>query len=359
MSNSNIYLLTGPVHSGKTTQLKNWIANQSYVGGFIAEDIDNLRYLRTLNDNQVHPFQKKSKAASDDILVGKYVFSKSGFDIGKNQLLDALNHDFSWFIVDEVGKLEMDNQGFEPALSQCVSYFKKQTDKKILLVIRDNLLDAIIHKYELQGAQIVKKEDLALAPFKQVKALVLAGGASSRMGEDKAFIKYYDKEQIYHTANLLAATGLDTYLSINHKQLPHIDTNYAYILDKYTDCGPLSGIASAFREYSDCHWLVVGCDYPLLQQWDVNHLLFEAKQFNCSSAYFLENEGFYLPTVGIYHPRIVPYLLQALGNQDYAMQKILRNANTIKIKPLNLMRFESANTPLKRDQLKKELNERE
>jgi molybdopterin-guanine dinucleotide biosynthesis protein A len=359
MSNSNIFILTGPVQTGKTSSLIKWLSHKTNLGGFITEDIGDLRCIKTLSDSKVYPFQKVSKTEVDDILVGKYIFSKDGFAIGKKQLQNTSSN-YDWFIVDELGKLEMNDDGFEPELSKCINYFKSHTDQKLLLVIRDFLLDAAIEKYALQQAQILTSNDLKVTGTnKNIKGLVLAGGTSKRMGEDKAFIKYYHKEQAYHIADILSFLGIETFLSINPSQAKHLDTNYLNIVDEYQDCGPLSGIASAFEHDSVCSWIVIGCDYPLLQPWDLNHLLFESKQFNTSCVYFDEEEGFYLPTIGVYHPNCTPHLNQSLETGDYSMQRVLKKGNAIRIAPLNLMRFENANTPQERDQIKNKLNERE
>ena len=47
-----------------------------------------------------------------------------------------------------------------------------------------------------------------------IKGLVLTGGKSTRMGSDKAQLKYHGKPQKEHVKNLLENLGIATYYSV-------------------------------------------------------------------------------------------------------------------------------------------------
>lgn len=95
----------------------------------------------------------------------------------------------------------------------------------------------------------------ALAP---AIGLVLAGGASRRMGRDKALLPWRGRPLIDHMLALLAAAGVER--SVVSGDRPCHDG----LPDRYPGQGPLGGIATAAAALPDCCLLVVPVDMPLL-----------------------------------------------------------------------------------------------
>jgi molybdopterin-guanine dinucleotide biosynthesis protein A len=112
-------------------------------------------------------------------------------------------------------------------------------------------------------------------PFPNVAAFVLAGGASERMGQDKALLELGGEPMVIRAARLaqpyvasvvvVAPQGRYTQLSLN--VLP----------DRWPGAGPLGGIATALVSTSAKWNLVLGCDLPYLTPewvaWLVSHAL--------------------------------------------------------------------------------------
>src|SRR5215210_4131502 len=98
-----------------------------------------------------------------------------------------------------------------------------------------------------------------------LNGLVLAGGQSTRMGNDKGRMQWHAKEQLYFMADLLRTFCSEVYLSCREEQEAEIQ-NYHYktITDRYSGLGPYGAILSAFHKISGVAWLVVACDLPLM-----------------------------------------------------------------------------------------------
>ena len=175
-----------------------------------------------------------------------------------------------------------------------------------------------------------------------VYALVLAGGKSKRMGKDKSRIIYHQKEQMYEVADMLMSMGLNTSISLNKTQQNDLNPNYSYIIDAYEDKGALGGILTAMELHPNKSLLVVGCDYPMLQRWDLNHLIFESEKNKRSMAYQAPDSLLYLPTVAYYTIDMLQGFKQALVSNQLKLQTILGNAKVHKLKPLNSIRFATA-----------------
>jgi nucleoside-triphosphatase THEP1 len=158
MSQHKIYIFTQPVHSGKTTTLQKWLRNKDIdIGGILTPDVEGLRRIYDIAEGKYHDFQVDGEVKEDDTLfMGKYRFAKDAFRKGREILQKAVDAGHEWVIVDEVGKLEVDeNQGFEPILSQIVEQYKAGAKGKLILVVRDYLLGDAIEKYSLNRDMIL------------------------------------------------------------------------------------------------------------------------------------------------------------------------------------------------------------
>jgi len=89
-----------------------------------------------------------------------------------------------------------------------------------------------------------------------ILGLILAGGRSSRMGEDKAMLRIGNEALLERTSRILREAGA--------QRVAISGARAGGIADLWPDTGPIGGIASAMRELPDGEWLVVPVDMPRL-----------------------------------------------------------------------------------------------
>ncbi|HEY4294075.1 molybdenum cofactor guanylyltransferase [Luteibacter sp.] len=89
-----------------------------------------------------------------------------------------------------------------------------------------------------------------------IVGLVLAGGLSSRMGEDKAMLRIDGRSLLEMTIRTLWDAGAGG-VAIS-------GTRAGGIPDRWPGAGPVGGIASAMHGQPDGEWLVVPVDMPRL-----------------------------------------------------------------------------------------------
>jgi nucleoside-triphosphatase THEP1 len=220
----NIYILSQPVQTGKTTLLMNWIGTQKNVGGILTPDINGKRKLYDVGTQAYHDLQLNEDA--DGLKIGRFVFDETVFEHARNILSHSAKQQYSWVVVDEIGRLEMDRKdGLEPAISELIHHYKTHPiESKLLLVIRDYLLQPAIDFYGLEEANILQRgffevensQDASTA--KPITGLVLCGGQSVRMGSDKAFLEYHGKPQCYHLYDELQTIYNNVFISCNESQ---------------------------------------------------------------------------------------------------------------------------------------------
>lgn len=93
--------------------------------------------------------------------------------------------------------------------------------------------------------------------------LVLAGGESRRMGQDKALLKHGGNSQLSHVATILATMTERVFVSTRAEQQHEPErSRFELIVDRYDNMGPVAGILSAMEDFADADWLVVACDLP-------------------------------------------------------------------------------------------------
>lgn len=161
MKPPRVFIFTGPIRSGKTTALMNWVGKRSNIGGFLTPDKGELRYLFTLYDRKWHDFQvpdalAKTMPESQLVTISKFNFLSGTFGMAHQTLLNDPGMNTDWVIIDEVGKLELMGLGLEPALKQVVAYFNNpETSGALLLVVREELLQAVIDHYQLEHFQVL------------------------------------------------------------------------------------------------------------------------------------------------------------------------------------------------------------
>jgi len=239
---------------------------------------------------------------------------------------------------------QLDRIQFVVKLNDDAHYFDFLMDKypsiKNLKCYRINDIDAISnHVHSLIQETI--------AP---VQGLVLAGGKSSRMGEDKTQLAYHNKTQLDYSVELLEHNLLQTYVSVAHNQKL---STHDFIQDKFIDLGPFGAICSAFQEDPNKAWLVLATDLPFVNNELIQLLLQHRNPKKIAIAIKGKSKEFVEPLITIYEPKAYPILLNYLAQGYSCPRKVLINSD-VEIVEVNDDLIRNINTP---EEYKKALNE--
>ncbi len=175
--------------------------------------------------------------------------------------------------------------------------------------------------------------------------LVLAGGRSLRMGQDKGLINYHGKAQREFMADLLQTYCEHTFISCREDQLAEIDDRYPTLADTFVGLGPFGAILSAFREHPDAAWLVVACDLPKMDQATLDYLVHHRNPSMIATTFRSPFDQFPEPLVTIWEPRSYPVLLQFLAQGYSCPRKALINSPTEILEPLHPETLVNVNQP--------------
>jgi molybdenum cofactor guanylyltransferase len=189
-----------------------------------------------------------------------------------------------------------------------------------------------------------------LSQEKNISALILSGGLSTRMGEEKRLINYHGKAQEHYLFDLLSNYCSEIYVSINQNQTTHLP----YIQD--IDLGvksPLVGIVSAFNQNPNTAWLVVACDMPFVDEKTIKFLLNHRNSEKYATAFENPKEHFPEPLLTIYEPKIFPNLQEALNLGKKSPMKILKNLEVELLQDFDNLWITNINTLEEKDTVKK------
>lgn len=329
---AEIHILSVPVQCGKTTLLESWVRAQALgaIGGCLSPDRidDDGRKTRVFWDVQTArevPFEwgiQEEINPSDLLEIGRFRFRQSGFDWVQQQMKEwSDNQSLQTLIIDEVGPIELRlTSGMEPGLTEFLNAMRQpeQKGRRVLLVVRDYLLEDFLTRFELKNC--VVNQGPWFPERVAVEGLVLMGGQSSRMGTDKSQLNYHGKPQYRYalgqlhgalekraTCWLSAPDGKDLVLEAQEIRVSDAPV--------FAGNGPMSGVLSTHVKAHEKALLVLGVDYPYLQDYALDRLVSAYRVSGRSVCFAPANANSKLPVRDQLEPLVALYThsdLQAL-----------------------------------------------
>lgn len=165
-------------------------------------------------------------------------------------------------------------------------------------------------------------------------AALLAGGRSTRFGEDKAFIEWEGHPlYAFQLRKLASLEPRKIWLSTNAEQpFPPILEGVERINDEITDFGPLGGLIRIFEKSEADFILVLAIDLPLLTAQFLSELLASREGI------VPKRDGYWEPLVALYPRREMLQILQRAKEQgERKLQHLIKEAESNGIiKPLEI-----------------------
>jgi nucleoside-triphosphatase THEP1 len=147
---AQIFIYSGPIHSGKTTRLEAWIDKIQSVDGILTPIINNKRYIKYISTDELHLLESEPGVLENFQQIGKYKFRTEIFQQAHDYILGLIDQLPKWIVIDEIGFLELGGQGFEPAVTNLIHKLKTRPDVNLIIVIRDYLREKVLDFYQLE-----------------------------------------------------------------------------------------------------------------------------------------------------------------------------------------------------------------
>lgn len=216
--------------------------------------------------------------------------------------------------------------------------------------IYDFVVDLIKDKTDVQVFLRSQVEKISNAILKEcieytppLFGLILAGGKSQRMGEDKGAIEYHGKAQREYEADLSSKYCHQTFISCRKNQDDLIESKYQKIYDTFEGLGPYGGILSAFRAHPNHAWLTLACDLPFLNKNTLKQLIDNRNPTKLATCFHNPETAFPEPLITIWEPRAYPVLLEFLSQGYSCPRKVLINTDIEELKINDTSQLVNAN----------------
>ncbi|WP_088243000.1 molybdenum cofactor guanylyltransferase [Calothrix rhizosoleniae] len=186
--------------------------------------------------------------------------------------------------------------------------------------------------------------------MKNISALILAGGKSSRMGRDKALVCYQGKPMLKRVYEVAQECTQEVYILTpwcdRYKHILPSDCNY--LTESQSGNGPLYGLYQGLKQISTQWILLLACDLPLLKTKIIQKWINDLEQVHEEIlAVVPHNSVNWEPMCGFYRHHILPELQSLIQTGGHSFQECFSDikVQALSITPEVKLMLHNCNTP--------------
>jgi molybdenum cofactor guanylyltransferase len=158
-----------------------------------------------------------------------------------------------------------------------------------------------------------------------VSVFILAGGHSTRMGSDKAFLLLNERTLLARALDLALSVTTSVYIVGRAEKF----AAFAPVLeDVYRDCGPLGGIHAALQATSTELNLILAVDTPFVPHELLRYLIKRAQSAPWATATIPRTAGGWQPLCGVYRREFAVSAESALRAHRYKIDALFEVVET-------------------------------
>jgi molybdopterin-guanine dinucleotide biosynthesis protein A len=154
--------------------------------------------------------------------------------------------------------------------------------------------------------------------------VVLAGGKSSRMGEDKGLIEFKGRPLMEYALDLLQPLSDEIVISANHPEYSRF--GYQTIPDIIQGIGPLGGMFSVMDRLKAVSYFFISCDQPYVNS-ELGKLLLQNRE-NAEIIVPVHSNGKVEPLYGVYSFTVLQTIIKHIEAGNYKLMNLLETCNT-------------------------------
>lgn len=152
-----------------------------------------------------------------------------------------------------------------------------------------------------------------------ISGILMAGGKSRRMGQDKAFLTLKGKELYRYPLEKLEKFCSEIIISANNEKYNQL--GYKVVHDEIQNIGPIGGIFSCLKETSNQKALILSCDLPFISDEYIQLLLSGCRSSSICMGTNLQ--GIPEALISIMDKSILPFLNENISSGIYKMNRLL------------------------------------
>jgi molybdopterin-guanine dinucleotide biosynthesis protein A len=171
-----------------------------------------------------------------------------------------------------------------------------------------------------------------IEPFER-GAIILCGGKSSRMGQDKASLAFGSETLLQRTVRILAEVVPPEQIVVvgaAHRPVPMLDFPVRFTRDQHPEHGPLEGIAAGLRAAaSKIHAVyITSCDVPLLKPSFVAAMFDSLREHDVAVPF--DHQHLH-PLAAVYRTSVLPWVEKLLADNQRSPRQLFGLVSTCRI----------------------------
>ena len=176
----------------------------------------------------------------------------------------------------------------------------------------------------------------------ELSAVILAGGKSSRMGQDKALLPFrgYSSMAEFQYERLKKIFN-SVYISTKEDKF---NFKADLIYDRYEESSPLVAIVSIFEELKCDAFFLLSVDMPFVSEDDIKKLIDSYKNERAFEVYCLKSSNGCEPTATIYTKAILNSAKEMLKENNHKLKSLIESSNYKAVKSYSYKNFININT---------------
>jgi len=151
-----------------------------------------------------------------------------------------------------------------------------------------------------------------------VTGVLLAGGKSRRMGEDKRFLSV-GEETLFARSLAVLRSVFETVFVVIAQDSPELQSDAPVLRDLIPDCGSLGGLYTGLKHAKTPYVFVVACDMPFLNPATVRYVVEAKGDYDVIMA---ELQNGLHPMHALYHRQCLPVMEALIKVRDLKIQRL-------------------------------------
>lgn len=179
--------------------------------------------------------------------------------------------------------------------------------------------------------------------------VVLAGGQSRRMGQDKALLDFLGQPLVRRIVERLEGVSPPVYVvAPQHRRGALEALGLRVVADRFEQGGPLAGLHAGLAAAGDGYHFVVSCDQPFVEGGLVRYLLRRAQAslppqpgtgYLAPDAVIPRVEGKLQVLHAVYHGRVAPVAERLLRQGERSVRCVLERIRWVEVAEAELAAF--------------------
>ena len=154
---------------------------------------------------------------------------------------------------------------------------------------------------------------------RDITGILLAGGKSRRMGEDKRYLVVGEQTLLERGLAVLRSI-FEEVLVVIAQDSPGLDVDARIVRDLVPDCGSLGGLYTGLKEATTPYIFVVACDMPFLDQAVISQF---TSRRTSADIVMAKLAGRLHPMHALYSKRCLPVIEQMVLARQLKIQEIV------------------------------------